>query len=150
MKNTKDLLWFVERGNIEPNGLLSISGIPINSFLHNSHKLNRAGRSLLYNSHNGDFFDFVGGIIRHRIPVKRREFVMALETYCSRNIRFSPDVVEMITNSNMGAFLGVEYVMLDKKHEKLYNRIYNSFADYNYEHTIHADYEFECHSHIYS
>ncbi len=128
VENIKDLLWFIERENIDPDEQL-IKQFSLNNCLDQD-RLNPHGKAVIDGPYNGNVIDLLAAKMRLN-PVKRwREFILLLERRYPKSAKFDYDTLGMIKRSSTAKFLGVNYVILHKDDRFTYNRIYNELCSY--------------------
>lgn len=119
VENIKDLLWFIERGNIEHDEQL-IEQFSLKNCL-NRDGLNLHGKAVIDGPYNGNGIDLLVAKMRLN-PVKRwMEFILLLEKRYPKNAKFDYDTLGMIKRSSTAKFLGVNYVILHKDDRFIYN-----------------------------
>ena len=129
--NIKDLLWFIERGNIEPDESL-IERFSI-KYCMDGKKLNIYGEAIIDGPYHGNGIDLVSAIFRLKHVRKWKNFRTLLEERYPKDALFDFDTLDMVKRSKIAKFLGVQYVLLHEDDIGTYNRIYNDLSSYRHK-----------------
>ena len=130
MSNLTTILWFIERGNIDPNDADINKDHPFIGCYIKSTRLNTLGKAAIdgaqqIEEYNGNIKYWLKTKLKLYPIEKLRNFISLLEDYQPKGILFDSDVLKMIKRSSNIKFLGVEYVVLNKEDKYLHNKINN-------------------------
>lgn len=129
--NIKDLLWFIERGNIElDESLMERFSI---KYCMDGKRLNRYGEAVIDGPYHGNGIDLAKAMLRLK-PIRRwKNFRGLLEERYPKDVLFNFDALDMVKRSKVAKFLGVQYVLLHEDDICTYNRIYNELSSYRHK-----------------
>lgn len=128
VENIKDLLWFIERRNIEPDEQL-IEQFSLKYCLDQK-LLNLHGKAVIDGPYNGNGIDLLMAKMKLKPVKKWRDFVDLLGKRYPKGAKFDYDALDMVKRSSTAKFLGVNYVILHEDDRFIYNRIYNELRSY--------------------